>query len=126
VFFDNQRTAPGTSVPWTVGEGHDRFLRTEQGWRLVARSWTSLFERPGPPRAEGASSGARTSLDGRALPPHRAQAPPRLGRRRLHLTYEVLDLPADRGLSLVVYSAEPGSASQDALKLLASWAATLD
>jgi hypothetical protein len=38
----------------------------------------------------------------------------------------VLDLPADRGLSLVVYSAEPGSASQDALKLLASWAATLD
>lgn len=44
----------------------------------------------------------------------------------LHLTYEVLALPADSGLSLVVYSAEPGSASQDGLKLLASWAATLD
>jgi hypothetical protein len=26
----------------------------------------------------------------------------------------------------VVYSAEPGSASEDALSLLASWAATLD
>ena len=39
----------------------------------------------------------------------------------LHLTFEVMDLPADPGLSLVVYSAEPGSGSQDALKLLASW-----
>ena len=44
----------------------------------------------------------------------------------LELTYEVLALPADPGLSLVVYGAEPGSASQDGLKLLASWAATLD
>jgi transcriptional regulator with XRE-family HTH domain len=56
------------------------------------------------------------------------------GRKRLHhpvvgdleLTYEVLALPADPGLSLVVYGAEPGSPSQDNLKLLASWAATLD
>jgi MmyB-like transcription regulator ligand binding domain len=56
------------------------------------------------------------------------------GRKRLHhpvvgdleLTYEVLALPADPGLSLMVYGAEPGSASQDGLKLLASWAATLD
>jgi transcriptional regulator with XRE-family HTH domain len=44
----------------------------------------------------------------------------------LELTYEVLALPADPGLSLVVYGAEPSSASQDGLKLLASWAATLD
>jgi hypothetical protein len=43
----------------------------------------------------------------------------------LHLTFEAMDLPADPGLSLVVYSAEPGSASHDALTLLASWAATL-
>ena len=38
----------------------------------------------------------------------------------------VLARPADPGLSLVVYGAEPGSASQDGLRLLASWAATLD
>lgn len=44
----------------------------------------------------------------------------------LHLTFEALDLPADPGLSLLTYSAEPGSASQDALNLLGSWAATLD
>jgi SnoaL-like domain len=50
VFFDNQPTTPGISVPWTVGEDHDRFVRTEQGWRLLARSWTSLFQRPEPAR----------------------------------------------------------------------------
>jgi hypothetical protein len=43
----------------------------------------------------------------------------------LQLTYEVMDLSADPGLSLV-YRAEPGSAFQDGLDLLASWAATLD
>jgi hypothetical protein len=37
-----------------------------------------------------------------------------------------MSLPADPGLTLVVYSAEPDSPSHDALKLLASWAATLD
>jgi transcriptional regulator with XRE-family HTH domain len=45
---------------------------------------------------------------------------------RLHLTFEALALPADPGLSLVVYGAEVGSPSEDGLRLLASWAATLD
>ena len=44
----------------------------------------------------------------------------------LHLTFEAMSLPADPGLTLVVYNAEPDSPSHDALKLLASWAATLD
>jgi transcriptional regulator with XRE-family HTH domain len=44
----------------------------------------------------------------------------------LHLTFEAMDLPADPGLSLVTYSAEPASPTQDGLTLLASWAATLD
>ena len=44
----------------------------------------------------------------------------------LHLTFEAMELPADPGLSLIVYGAEPGSTSEDALRLLASWAATLD
>ena len=42
----------------------------------------------------------------------------------LHLSFEVMDLPADPGLSLVVYSSEPGSVTQDALQLLASWTVT--
>ncbi|WP_433463582.1 helix-turn-helix transcriptional regulator [Spirillospora sp. CA-128828] len=43
----------------------------------------------------------------------------------LHLSYESLDLAADN-LTLVVYGAEPGSDSEDKLRLLASWATTLD
>jgi transcriptional regulator with XRE-family HTH domain len=44
----------------------------------------------------------------------------------LELTYEALALPADPGLTMITYTAEPGSATQDALDFLASWAATLD
>ena len=58
----------------------------------------------------------------------------RTGIKRLHhpvvgdleLTYEAMEFPADPGLTMFVYTAEPGSASEDALKLLASWAATQD
>jgi len=42
----------------------------------------------------------------------------------LELTYEAFELPADPGLQLSTFTAEPGSPSEDALKLLATWAAT--
>jgi transcriptional regulator with XRE-family HTH domain len=42
----------------------------------------------------------------------------------LHLSYEVMELTADPGMILVVYTAAAGSADDDALRLLASWAAT--
>jgi hypothetical protein len=44
----------------------------------------------------------------------------------LDLGYHTLDLPTEdhRGLRLTIYTAEPGTPSEDALKLLASWAAT--
>src|SRR4051794_14441906 len=42
----------------------------------------------------------------------------------LHLAYEVMELAADPGLSLIAFSAEAGSPHSDALKMLASWAAT--
>lgn len=44
----------------------------------------------------------------------------------LTLTYEALDLAADAGLRISAYTAEPGTPSDDALKVLASWAATID
>jgi transcriptional regulator with XRE-family HTH domain len=44
----------------------------------------------------------------------------------LSLTFETMQLAADAGLMLFVYTAEPGSKSEEALNLLASWAATLD
>jgi transcriptional regulator with XRE-family HTH domain len=42
----------------------------------------------------------------------------------LELSYEVMELSADTGLTVSVYSAEPGSRSAEALDLLASWTAT--
>jgi transcriptional regulator with XRE-family HTH domain len=54
------------------------------------------------------------------------------GRKRLHhptvgeleLDYEVMELSADSGLRLAVFTAEPGTRSAEALDLLASWTAT--
>lgn len=56
----------------------------------------------------------------------------RAGQKRIHhpvvgdieLTFEAMDLTADDGLALVAYGTEPGSSSEQALALLASWAAS--
>jgi transcriptional regulator with XRE-family HTH domain len=44
----------------------------------------------------------------------------------LSLTFEAMELVADPGLTMVIYTAEPSSKSEEALNLLASWAATSD
>ena len=44
----------------------------------------------------------------------------------LSLAFNRLDLAADPGLTLLTYTAEPGSRSEEALKLLGSWAATVE
>lgn len=43
----------------------------------------------------------------------------------LHLTYQALDLFAEQGLSVLVYTPQPGTGTDEALRLLASWAAAL-
>jgi transcriptional regulator with XRE-family HTH domain len=56
----------------------------------------------------------------------------RAGTKRFHhpvvgdveLAYDALELPGEPGLTLTAYTAEPGSPTEDALALLASWAAT--
>jgi transcriptional regulator with XRE-family HTH domain len=56
----------------------------------------------------------------------------RTGTKRIHhplvgeldLSYESMELSADDGLSVAIFTAERGSASQQALDLLASWVAT--
>ena len=58
----------------------------------------------------------------------------RAGTRRFHhplvgdltLTYEDLDLPADPGQTILVFTAEPGSASEDALRELARASSSLE
>jgi hypothetical protein len=42
----------------------------------------------------------------------------------LTLAYEGLEMAAESGLTLTVYTAEPGSPSEQSLRLLASWAAS--
>lgn len=42
----------------------------------------------------------------------------------LELTFDAMDLPGEAGLTLTAYTAEPASPSEDALAVLASWAAT--
>jgi hypothetical protein len=44
----------------------------------------------------------------------------------LSLTFEAMELVADPGLTMFVYTADPGSKSEQALNLLASWTATPD
>jgi transcriptional regulator with XRE-family HTH domain len=44
----------------------------------------------------------------------------------LTVSYEAMELVADPGLTMFVYTAEPGSKSEEALNLLGSWTATLD
>jgi transcriptional regulator with XRE-family HTH domain len=56
----------------------------------------------------------------------------RTGTKRIHhpivgemeLSFEAMALVVDQGLAINVYTAEPGSRSADALRLLASWTAT--
>jgi len=56
----------------------------------------------------------------------------RTGLKRIHhpvvgdleLSYEAMELPANPGWTMFAYTAEPGSATDERLKLLASWAAT--
>jgi hypothetical protein len=50
--------------------------------------------------------------------------PPLVG--ELTLTYEAMELAANPGLTIAVSTAEPGSRSEEALNLLASWTATSD
>src|SRR5436190_22899826 len=44
----------------------------------------------------------------------------------LSLTFEMMELRADTDLTILTYTAEPGSKSEEALNLLGSWAATLE
>ena len=45
---------------------------------------------------------------------------------RLDLTFDAMEIPTDPGITLTAYTAEPGTPSEENLKLLASWAATVE
>jgi hypothetical protein len=43
--FMVEKPEAGATLPWRIGEDHDRFVLTEHGWRLVSRRWVDLFAR---------------------------------------------------------------------------------
>jgi transcription regulator MmyB-like protein len=71
-----------------------------------------------------ARSGARVSRGARRAAAVKHLHHPVVG--ELSLSFNRLELAADQGLALFTYAAEPGSRSEEALKLLGSWAATID
>jgi hypothetical protein len=55
---------PTSTLPWSVGEDHDQYVRTPQGWRLRSRHWQENFARGdvlGLPLPELTGSGGCTT-----------------------------------------------------------------
>src|SRR5664280_2861458 len=125
----SQKVRPGvqrvldaiTGAPAWVRNGRADVLAVN---RLGYALYSPVFDGPVRP----ANTARFTFLDPRAPEFHRT------GVKQLHhpvvgdldLTYEALELPSEPGLTLIVYTAEAGTPTHDALELLASWAATLD
>ncbi|MFJ5956812.1 helix-turn-helix transcriptional regulator [Paenarthrobacter sp. NPDC092416] len=109
-------------IDWD-GAAHDlvAVLRTEAGRNPYDRALTDLVG-----ELSMRSEEFRTRWAAHNVRYHRS------GLKRIHhpvigdieLSFEAMDLPADPGLSLIVYSAEHGSAAEESLGLLASWTAS--
>jgi NAD(P)-dependent dehydrogenase (short-subunit alcohol dehydrogenase family) len=98
-----------------------QILRTEAGRNPHDRALTDLVgelaTRSGAFRTRWASHDVRLHLTGAKQFLH-----PVVG--DLSLVFNTMALPADPGLTLAVYTAEPGSSTEEKLALLASWAVT--
>jgi transcriptional regulator with XRE-family HTH domain len=119
VFLDPR--APEIYVDWDkVANDVVASLRSEAGRDPYDRDLSDLVgelsTRSEPFRALWAAHDVRVHDTGRKRFRH-----PLVG--ELDLTYESLDLVADPGLSLFAFTAEPGSRSEEGLRLLASWTA---
>ena len=116
VLYGRNRRVPGlrrSEVADLAGVSVEYYAQLERG--NLAGSPRASWTRSAGPCSSARPSGS-TCLTSPA-PPH-----PIVG--DLHLSYDVMELSADPGLALVAFSAEAGSPADDALRLLASWAAT--
>jgi transcriptional regulator with XRE-family HTH domain len=96
-------------------------LRSQAGRNPYDRKLSDLIgelsTRSDPFRVRWASHNVRFHRTGTKQIRHPVVGP-------LDLTYETMELTGDEGLTVSFYTAEPDSASQQALDLLASWSAT--
>jgi transcriptional regulator with XRE-family HTH domain len=116
--------APNFYWDWdTVADDTVAILRAEAGRNPYDRALTDLIgelsTRSVPFRTRWASHNVRFHRSGIKRFHH-----PAVG--DLELNYEAMELPADPGLRILTYSADPGSSSADGLQLLAAWSATLE
>lgn len=117
IFFD---PAARTFYPdWDeIADSSVASLRTIAGRSPFDRSITDLVgelsTRSEEFRTRWARHDVRLHIEGIKLIHH-----PAVG--HLELEYNVLGLPADEGLGLTVYTAAPGSETDEKLRLLASW-----
>jgi transcriptional regulator with XRE-family HTH domain len=106
----------------SVADATVAILRTEAGRDPYNRALTDLVgelaTRSEAFRSRWAAHDVRLHLTGAKQFAH-----PVVG--ELDLTFNTMALPADPGLTLAVYTAEPTSASAEKLALLASWAAAV-
>lgn len=112
--------APGFYLDWpTVAKDAVALLRTEAGRAPYDKNLTDLVgelaTRSEQFRTWWATHDVRLPHTGVKRFRH-----PVAG--EIELTYMAMDLPADPGLTLNAYTAEPGSASEEKLRLLGSWA----
>jgi len=107
-----------TSADTTVA-----LLRTEAGRDPYDRTLTALVgelaTRSEPFRTRWAAHNVRLHRTGVKHFMH-----PVVG--RLDLSFDAMEIPGETGLTLTAYTAEAGTPSEDGLRLLASWAATLE
>ena len=102
----------------TVADDTTAMLRTEAGRNPYDRALSDLIG-----LLSTRSDEFRTRWGAHDVRLHRT------GAKQLHhplvgdltLTFEILDLPADPGLALLTYSAEPGSRSEEAMRELVRW-----
>jgi hypothetical protein len=107
---------------WTaIADTTVALLRTEAGRDPYNRALTDLVgelaTRSDEFRGRWAAHDVRLHLTGAKVLHH-----PLVG--DLDLVFNTMALPADPGLTLAVYTAEPGSPTEEKLAMLASWAAS--
>ena len=117
-------TPAQAGVPLSGGRRRGKGLRREEVAMLAGMS-TDYYTRLERGNLSGVSDSVLGAL-ARALQLNEAEGThlfdlrhPAVG--ELELTGEALTLPADHGLTIITYTAEPRSASEQALNFLASW-----